>query len=975
MSEHVSPEEEHLLQQLAIVDENPAATVEGTVRQLHAELETLASDVKSLPLADPHQKESACRRAVEQARSVMIEATRSVPAAESPTPLPEYLEHFRILKLLGQGGMGTVYLAEDTRLGRQVALKTLKPELAAWPQAHERFFREARLAATIEHDHVVPIYHVSEANGVPFLAMPCLKGHSLEEMIKTGRKWTPVQIVRLGVQIAEGLAVAHAKGLIHRDIKPGNLWVEPTGGGRVKILDFGLARLEASPGRESGELTQTGAILGTPAYMAPEQARGEKVDARADLYSFGVVLYRLATGRLPLRGTDTISMLMALASEQPQPVQELAPDLPPPLAELIMRLLAKDRNQRPASAREVSHTLRGILESLKTPTPAAQPVPVVVAPAQPVANPRADLDAAEPEKPVAPPRPQSTAKRRKPRRWALVAAGLASLAALILAGVILIIRDREGQEVARIEVKDGNTVEVKDKKVTITPPKAEPKPIDLAAEKDPERCVALWVLSIGGWVTIRDNGQEREILATAALPTTSFEVVCVDLNFKHVTDAGLVHLKDLKGLTALGLRETQVTDAGLVHLKELKGLTYLNLDGTQVTEAGLVHLKELKGLATLELAVPRVTDAGLVYLIKELKGLTGLSLRQTQVTDAGLVHLIKELKGLTNLDLAGTQVTDTGLVHLKELKGLTSLNLAGTRVTDAGLVHLKELKGLTALHLNRTRVSDLSLPWIGAQRGGGHMDFPDTRISRQGYEQLKAAYPEGGAQLTWSERNHDVAQAVLKLGGQVWIAGRDEDEPKLVKHADELIRDYFQVRRVSLAGIKQPLGNLPELLSRLNDPDWDRLEVLELTGQAIPDLNFLQGVKSLTELRLTDARLNDASLGRLPALPKLKKLVLDGNDVRAGGVRHLANTQPQLEELSLARTSFDTPAALQLPELKELRVLNLAGTALTDRGLKEIAKLAKLQTLDLGGTKVSAAGIAELQKALPECKIAWEEKK
>ncbi|HZU37104.1 MAG TPA: protein kinase, partial [Gemmataceae bacterium] len=668
MSEHVSPEEEHLLQQLAIVDENPAATVEGTVRQLHAELETLASDVKSPPLADPHQKESACRRAVEQARSVMIEATRSVPAAESPTPLPEYLEHFRILKLLGQGGMGTVYLAEDTRLGRQVALKTLKPELAAWPQAHERFFREARLAATIEHDHVVPIYHVSEANGVPFLAMPCLKGHSLEEMIKTGRKWTPVQIVRLGVQIAEGLAVAHAKGLIHRDIKPGNLWVEPTGGGRVKILDFGLARLEASPGRESGELTQTGAILGTPAYMAPEQARGEKVDARADLYSFGVVLYRLATGRLPLRGTDTISMLMALASEQPQPVQELAPDLPPPLAELIMRLLAKDRNQRPASAREVSHTLRGILESLKTPTPAAQPVPVVVAPAQPVANPRADLDAAEPEKPVAPPRPQSTAKRRKPRRWALVAAGLASLAALILAGVILIIRDREGQEVARIEVKDGNTVEVKDKKVTITPPKAEPKPIDLAAEKDPERCVALWVLSIGGWVTIRDNGQEREILATAALPTTSFEVVCVDLNFKHVTDAGLVHLKDLKGLTALGLRETQVTDAGLVHLKELKGLTYLNLDGTQVTEAGLVHLKELKGLATLELAVPRVTDAGLVYLIKELKGLTGLSLRQTQVTDAGLVHLIKELKGLTNLDLAGTQVTDTGLVHLKELK-------------------------------------------------------------------------------------------------------------------------------------------------------------------------------------------------------------------------------------------------------------------------------------------------------------------
>jgi hypothetical protein len=224
----------------------------------------------------------------------------------------------------------------------------------------------------------------------------------------------------------------------------------------------------------------------------------------------------------------------------------------------------------------------------------------------------------------------------------------------------------------------------------------------------------------------------------------------------------------------------------------------------------------------------------------------------------------------------------------------------------------------------------------------------DTRISRQGYEQLKPSRLNWN--LSWSERNHDLAQMVLKLGGQVWIAGRDEAEPKLVKDAEELIRDYFQVRRVSLAGIKQPLGDLPELLARLTDPDWDRLE----------------------ELRLTDSTLNDASLGKLPALPKLKKLVLDGNDVRAGGVRHLANTQPQLEELSLARTGFDTPAALQLPALKELRVLNLAGTALTDRGLKEIARLSKLETLDLNGTKVTAAGIAELQKALPQCKIAWD---
>ena len=877
MSEQVSPEEERLLRQLAAVDENPSAPVDSTVRQLHAELETLASDVKLPPPADPHLEESACRLAVEQARAVIEETTATLPAADAPVPLPERLEHFRILRLLGQGGMGVVYLAEDTRLRRQVALKTLKPELAARPQARERFLREARLAATIEHDHVVPIYHVGEADGVPFLAMPFLKGQSLEEMIKGGRKWTPVQIVRLGMQIAEGLAAAHARGLIHRDIKPGNLWVEPTGGGRVKILDFGLAR----PSEEDVGLTRSGVILGTPAYMAPEQAKGEKVDARADLYSLGVVLYRLATGKLPLKGSDTYSMLMALATEQPRPVQELAPELPPALAKLIMRLLAKDRNQRPASANEVILTLRSILESLKAPTPATQPVPVV--PLTQATDNR-EANARAPQTLVAPPRPQPNAKGRKPRRWPLIAAGLAGLAALIVAGVIIIIRDREGKEIARIEVPDGRTVEVKDKNVTITSPKTEPKPkdvtkvepkpIDLAAEKDPERRAALWVLSIGGTVAIRHNGQYREIKAAADLPAESFAVVGVSLLYnEQVTDAGLVHLKDLKGLTSLVLSVTQVTDAGLVHLKDLEGLT--------------------------------------------------------------------------SLDLHTTKVTDAGLAHVKDLKGLKELRLDGTQVTDAGLVHLKDLKGLTDLQLNGTRVSDLSLPWISAQPAGTVL-LTDTRISRQGYEQLKPSRLNWN--LSWSERNHDLAQMVLKLGGQVWIAGRDEAEPKLVKDAEELIRDYFQVRRVSLAGIKQPLGDLPELLARLTDPDWDRLE----------------------ELRLTDSTLNDASLGKLPALPKLKKLVLDGNDVRAGGVRHLANTQPQLEELSLARTGFDTPAALQLPALKELRVLNLAGTALTDRGLKEIARLSKLETLDLNGTKVTAAGIAELQKALPQCKIAWD---
>src|SRR5207247_654376 len=198
----------------------------------------------------------------------------------------EQLEHYRPLQVLGQGGMGTVYLARDTRLHREVALKTLRPELAANAQAKERFLREARLAASIEHDNIVHIYHVGEDRGIPFLAMQLLRGTSLEDLLKRSPVLKIKQVLRVGIQIAEGLAAAHQRGLIHRDIKPGNIWLEPTGGGRVKILDFGLARVTAG---EIG-ITQSGTILGTPAYMPPEQARGEKVDHRCDLYSLGCVL-------------------------------------------------------------------------------------------------------------------------------------------------------------------------------------------------------------------------------------------------------------------------------------------------------------------------------------------------------------------------------------------------------------------------------------------------------------------------------------------------------------------------------------------------------------------------------------------------------------------------------------------------------------------------------------------------------------
>jgi serine/threonine protein kinase len=244
---------------------------------------------------------------------------------------------YRVLKVLGAGGMGIVFQAEDPQLQRLLALKVMKPSLAISGDARERFLREARAAAAIDHDHIVTIYHVGEDRGVPFLAMPLLRGESLEARLLRCGKPTLAETLRIGRETAEALAAAHERGLIHRDIKPSNLWLEGERG-RVKVVDFGLARAAGSPTR----LTQVGAVLGTPQYMAPEQAAGTGVDCRCDLFSLGCVLYRLCTDRLPFRGGDMLSMLSALALEQPRPPRQLDPSVPAALSDLILRLLAKN---------------------------------------------------------------------------------------------------------------------------------------------------------------------------------------------------------------------------------------------------------------------------------------------------------------------------------------------------------------------------------------------------------------------------------------------------------------------------------------------------------------------------------------------------------------------------------------------------------------------------------------------------------
>jgi hypothetical protein len=261
---------------------------------------------------------------------------------------------YRVLEVLGAGGMGVVCRAEDVLLGRAVALKLMRPDLPAEAEYGRRFVREGRALASLSHPHVVTIFQMGEDRGVPFLAMEYLRGQSLHQRMANHPSRPLGEVLRIAREMAAGLAYAHEQGVVHRDVKPANVFL--AGEARqVKLLDFGLAHERGGAG-----LTRPGQMMGTPEYLAPEQAQGRPVDQRADLYSLGGVLYHLLTGALPFGGGDVLRVLAAMASSEAVPVQRFHPWLPARLATLVRRLLAKKAGERPASAAEVVAELEAI---------------------------------------------------------------------------------------------------------------------------------------------------------------------------------------------------------------------------------------------------------------------------------------------------------------------------------------------------------------------------------------------------------------------------------------------------------------------------------------------------------------------------------------------------------------------------------------------------------------------------------------
>jgi serine/threonine protein kinase len=345
-----------------------------TLDRLTAGEATWADDAREVA----HRPRPALRQAMERLKAeTEVGLDTAGPAAPGAPTLPFLrpptdpanigrLGQYEVQKVLGRGGMGVVLRAFDPALRRAVAIKVLAPQWAAHADARQRFEREARAAALVRHANVVAIYAVEEAEGLPYLVMEYVPCESLQQRLDRAGPLEIEEVLEIGAQVAAGLAAAHDRGLVHRDVKPANILLDRDG--HVRLTDFGLARAV-----DDTTLTQSGTIAGTPQYMAPEQARGGAVDDRADQFSLGSVLYAMCTGRSPFRGPTTMAVLKRVCEEDPRDVREINPNVPVELAEIIDRLHAKRPRDRFRSASQVSRLLNRHLAYLRSPNTVPKP--------------------------------------------------------------------------------------------------------------------------------------------------------------------------------------------------------------------------------------------------------------------------------------------------------------------------------------------------------------------------------------------------------------------------------------------------------------------------------------------------------------------------------------------------------------------------------------------------------------------------
>jgi len=952
---------------------------------------------------------------------------------QASEPLPEKIGDYRIIAKLGEGGMGAVYRAEDVKLKREVALKVMRPEIAAHPASKERFLREARAVAALKHDHIVTIHQVGEEDGIPFLAMELLEGMSLQDHLHSGKPLSWLDIARIGRDIARGLALAHSKGMIHRDIKPGNIWLETLDQSadgvmnldiRVKILDFGLAR----PISDSVHLTNSGAIIGTPSYMAPEQASGDPLDGRCDLFSLGALLYKLCSGRVPFQGKDVLAVLHALAVKTPEPLSSIKPEVPVQLQQLIDRLVAKNRDDRPASAQLVVTELKAIINEQGSGSNMTIPIATAVAGS---ADPWAGIDDEtqgdeQASRPIAAPGADAFVKPPASRGRKGLWIGMAFFSLLLAAGIIIIVKSRDGKE-TQVEVPDGSKVTVTDKgKVLIELPK-DPDPKVAKGLQQPDRKAAVALNRYADFVLRLAAGKEVTVKKSERLPEEEFAIIGITffeappnfaeeiflpavmelrnleaiISYLNLTESQFVQLADLP--LARTLKELiatfELTPKTLDGLKRFPKLGILRCYATKVGDAQLTRLSELASLQILTLHYlgrsGEVTAKGREAIVK--LPLVGLALDSSPVVDREFLRLLPKMSKLTGVNFFGCPLGDDSLPILALAPNLHSVGLGATGITDAGLGHLAKFPKLRGLIIiTNPGITDAGLDVLAKMPGVVDVDLHGTKVTAAGVKKLSAARLDmtiawdGGTILPYAaDRKAAVAlnphvDLTLKLA-----SGKEVT----IKKVEALPTEGFTVSGISFLDAALPpkfaeetflpavaeLGSLESIIGNLTMPlaedQFVQLAGLPLAkslknlwaGFELTPKTFdgLKRFPKLGGLRCYATKVGDAQLTRLSELASLQTLTLHYLG-RSGKVS--AQGREAIVKLPLVLLGLDSSPVVDrdflrlLPKMSKLTNVNFYGCALGDDSLPILALAPNLQSVGLGATGITDAGLGYLAK-------------
>ncbi len=614
---------------------------------------------KQLPPAEAADVQAIARVLVQQGKLTKYQAAAVYQGKGKSLVFGEHL----VIDRIGAGGMGQVFKAKHRRMDRIVAIKVVSPSAMKDADSVKRFEREVRAAAKLAHSNIVTAFDAGEQNGVHYLVMEFVDGPDLSSLLKKQGKLSIKQACDYVAQAARGFAFAHGKGIVHRDIKPGNLLVD--GDGTVKILDMGLARFDDGVGgaMTEAELTQSGAVMGTIDYMAPEQAMNTRhADAKSDVYGLGCTLYKLLTGEPAYAGQTMVEKIFA-HKEKPIPsLRQHRADASPALEAILTRMLAKDPAQRP-TMQEVAEALSRM--DLDAPIlPAVTPASTV-ARAAPIAAKMVSQPVAAPQRSTTPqvaktppaqgvkPMTAAAPPRRKSNMPLLAAAGAGAI--LVTLGVWLIVRDKDGNEQARVLLPDNGTATLQPTGAPLPTPSptaaapaaqkfptfVTPQPTAIPAPSAPavalnlptntssvakiadralERRVAMKLLELGGVISVTTpEKQSIQIRDAVALPTEPFTINAIDLrNNKRITDADLAILQGLSTVNAFRVPATNVTDVGLDYVRDLTTLTELRLNDIRISDVGLKQLEGLTQLKTLELKGTQVTSAGVAALQAKL---------------------------------------------------------------------------------------------------------------------------------------------------------------------------------------------------------------------------------------------------------------------------------------------------------------------------------------------------------------------